>query len=161
MYCISQISHFKKVYIITARKRSLRRLCFHTGLSVILFTRGRVVPGQVPLRAGTPQQVNTCPWQVPPGRHTPLAGTPPGQVPPWAGTPLQAGTPPGSYTPWQVQPPWQVHPLGHSAYWDTVNKRAVCIPLECILVSFDFTICYFSPPVIHTSKWCNSLKQIM
>ena len=31
------------------------------------------------------------------------------------------------------QPPWADSPL-RSACWDTVNKWAVCIPLECILV---------------------------
>ena len=30
--------------------------------------------------------------------------------------------------------PLSRHPL-HNAYWDTVNKRAVCILLECILVT--------------------------
>ena len=39
-------------------------------------------------------------------------------------TPPWAGTPPGRYT------------TLCSACWDTVNKRAVCIPLECILVLF-------------------------
>ena len=50
------------------RKRSLRRLCFYTCLSVILFTGGT--------SAGTPH---------------PRAGTPPGKYNPQAGTPL--GTP--------------------------------------------------------------------
>ena len=60
-------------------------------LSVILFTGGGGVSGQVP-----------------PGRYT---------HPP-AGTPLP---PPGRYTP-------------SNACWDTVNKRAIRILLECILV---------------------------
>ena len=97
------------------------------------------IPGQVHPPAGTPQQV-----------HPLLAGTP------WAGTP-PAGTPPsrytsqpGRYTPRQV-PPGQVHPPArqvhppqtgtpplHSACWDTVNKRAVRIPLECNLVHNTF-----------------------
>ena len=59
-------------FIVTARKRNLRRLCFYTCLSVILFT-GQVPPsppsGQVHPQAGTP----------------PKAGTPH----PWAGTPQQ------------------------------------------------------------------------
>ena len=67
---------------------------------------------------------------------------PPRQVHPRAGTPSRAGHPPGRYTPWQVHPlpprastaPRQVHPPSHSACWDMVNKRAVRIPLECILV---------------------------
>ena len=73
------------------------------------------------------------------GRYTTQAGTPPGQLHPpgrypsgrypagrnttWAGTP-QAGTPPGRYTPLGRYP----------------NKRAVRIPLECILVHFVFKI---------------------
>ena len=40
----------------------------------------------------------------------------------------RAGTPPGRYLPGAGTPP------GHSACWDMVNKRAVRIPLECILV---------------------------
>ena len=58
------------------------------------------------------------------GRYTPRqvspAGTPPGQVPPRVGTlPPRAGTLPA-----------------HSACWDTVNKRVLRIPLECILVLY-------------------------
>ena len=71
---------------ITARIRSLRRLCFYTCLSFILFTGG--VPDQVPPR----DQV-----------HPPGPGTPPGaRYPPGPGTP-----------PWdQVHPGDQVHPPG-------------------------------------------------
>ena len=90
---------------------------------------------------------------TPPGRYTPLAGTPPlgryplRQVhPPGQVCPLGRYIPPGWYIPGQVPPqagttPWQVHPPpppstpSHSACWDTVNKRAVRTPLECILVS--------------------------
>ena len=97
--------------LFTAPERSLQSLCFYTCLSVILFTGGGV-PGQVPLQAGTPSRIG-----IPLGRY-PLA---PGQVPP-------GRYPPGRYTPWVDTPP------GHSACWDTVNKRAVRIPLECILV---------------------------
>ena len=61
--------------------------------------------------------------KVPPmGRYTPSKAdtpTPPRQVHPL-----------GRYTiPWTGTPP-----TGHSACWDTFNKRAVRIPLECILV---------------------------
>ena len=61
------------IYIVTARKRSLRRLCFYTCLSVHggEYLGRYTPPGQVHSRAGTP-----------PGRYTPRAGTPP-----WAGTP--------------------------------------------------------------------------
>ena len=73
--------------ISTARKRSLRRLCFHGCLSV-----HRGVPGQVPL-AGTPSRQVHPPVQVSPARYTPSRYTP------WAGTPRQVH-------------PQQVHPLG-------------------------------------------------
>ena len=83
---------------------------------------GRYTPWQVhPTGRYTPRQVQPL-MQVLPGRYTPWAGTPPGRyTPPWAGTPV-AGTPTlGRYTP-------------GNACWDTVNKRAVRILLECILV---------------------------
>ena len=85
--------------IFTARQRSLRRLCFYTCLSVILFT-GRGVPGQVP----SPH------WgQVhPPGRY-PLAGTPPGR-----------------YTlPPQIHPPGGTPPATvHAGIWSTSGRYA-------------------------------------
>ena len=66
----------------------LRRLCFYTCLSVILFTGVGGVPGQVAPPAGTP-----------PSRYAPQ------QVPPWAGTPPRQVHPPDRYTPRQVHPP--------------------------------------------------------
>ena len=60
--------------IFTARKRSLRRLCFYTCLSTGGTWAG-TPPGKYPPWAGTP------PW---PG--TPQAGTPWAGTPPWAGT---------------------------------------------------------------------------
>ena len=87
-----------------------------------------------PLHAGIHRWAGT-----PPGRYTPWAGTAPGmytpssytllarQVPPRQVHP-QAGTPPGRYTPGR-------YPPLHSACWDTVNKWAVHMPLECNLVS--------------------------
>ena len=68
-----------KIYLITARKRSLRRLCFYTCLSFCSQGGeylGRYPPGQVHPQTGTPRQVH------PPGRYTPQAGTPPRQVHP-------------------------------------------------------------------------------
>ena len=100
--------------IFTARQRSLRRLCFYTCLSVILFT-GRGVPGQVPSPTGG--------RYTPPGRY-PLAGTP------------QAGTPsPHRYTPQEVHLPPQcmlgygqeagsTHPTGmHSCFNKTLPEH--------------------------------------
>ena len=83
--------------IFTTRKRSLRRLCFYTCLSVILFTGGGEYLGRY---AGT----------YPPGPGTPLGpGTPPGtRYTPWDQVhPAGPGTPAGTrYTPRD-----QVHPL--------------------------------------------------
>ena len=115
---------------------------------VYRMTDRQVCPRQVhPLGRYTPQ-IGTRPWEgIPPrqvhplGRYTPH----PGQIHP----PPRVGTSPSRYTPGLVHPPpgqvhpppGQVHPhLGRyipqgSACSDTVNKRAVHIPLECILVS--------------------------
>ena len=76
-------------------------------------------PGQTPLRQ--------TPWvDTPLGRHPPKQ-TPPGQTPL---VPLHAGihTPPPAQCMLGYTPPLP------SACWDAVNKRAVRIPLECILV---------------------------
>ena len=123
---------FCPLLVFTARKRSLRRLCFYTCLSVQRGGGGeylaRYPPGQLPSRQVHPLGRYTSPRHVHPlGRYTHLGRYPPGQVHPRQVHPL------GRYTP-----PGQVHPLGrytpHNACWDTVNKRAVRIPLECILV---------------------------
>ena len=93
----------------TARRRSLRRLCFH-----------RCLPH--------------CMLDTPPRQVHPQAGTPP-----WADTPGQVhpqGRNPLPSACWDT-PPCAVHAGIHplcSACWDAVNKRAVRIPLECILV---------------------------
>ena len=113
--------------VFTGRKRSLRRLCFYTCLSV----HGRV-SGQV----------------HPPGKYTPLSGQihPPGQVHPtsWAGTPPRQVHPPGRYTPQQVHSPGRYTPGAGTPptlpreqcmLGDAGNKRAVRILLECILVN--------------------------
>ena len=56
-----------------------------------------------------------------------MLGYPPRQTPPLWPTPPQADTP----------IPWADTPLC-SVCWDTVNKRAVRIPVECILVTHYF-----------------------
>ena len=124
---------------ITARKRSLRRLCFHRCLSVhciLGYTPwcltpimhagiGTPTPGQTPSWADTPS--NPLGQTPPPGRHPHAQGRHP-PMPradtPWADIP----------TPWADTPPWADTSALRSACWDTVNKRAVRIPLECILV---------------------------
>ena len=103
--------------------------------------------GQVHPLAGTP------PGRYAPGRYTPPAGPPPGRYTRLQVHPL-ASTPPGRYTPHcqQVHPHCQqVHPPAgtppgrynprRNACWDTVNRRAVSILLECILA-----LQYFSTP---------------
>ena len=57
-----------------------------------------------------------------------LGRYPPGQVPPLGRYPHRAGT-----SPQHVHPPAGTPPLA-DACWDTVDKRAVRILLECILV---------------------------
>ena len=126
--------------------------------------RGRHPPGQTP-----PGQ--TPPWADTPWADTPLGRHPPGQTPPRQTPPgihLQADTPLGRHPHYPVhggihplcpvhggiQPPAQCM-VGYtpsaqcmvgyspppSACWDTVNKRVVRIPLECILVhSFFFNV---------------------
>ena len=146
---------------ITGRKRSLGQGNIFAPVCHSVHTGG--VPGQVHPRAGTPTRQVHSPRQVPPrqvppgqippskagthppGRYPPGRYTPLGRYTPWAGTP-QAGTPPGRYTPpWQVPPgqvypPWQVLP-GRYTPWeqcmlgDTGSKWAVCILVECILVT--------------------------
>ena len=101
LYCVVTKNPFK---IFTTRK-SLRRLCFYTCVSV----HGEGVPGQVPPGRYTPPRVGTFLS----GRYTPREGTPPL----WAGT---ASHP---------------HPTAEQCMLgDTGNKRAVRTLLECILV---------------------------
>ena len=91
--------------LITARKRSLRSLCFYTSLSVILL-HGGGVPGQVP----------------PQGRYTPL-----GRYTPRAGNPPRAGKPPpGRYTPQQCM-------LGYGQQAG-VRILLECFPCLCVIV---------------------------
>ena len=103
------VKNFREEFF-TARQTEVWGKVIFLHLSVILF-RGGTCPG-----TPHPQEVH------PPGRYSPPAGTPPGRYTPQAGTPHpRAGTPPCS-----------------NACWDTVNKRAVRILLECILVIFSF-----------------------
>ena len=82
----------------TARKRSLRRLCFYTCLSVILFTGWIHSPGRY-----TPP-----PACAPLGRYTPLAGTPP-----WQGTPSR-------YTPCAVHAGIQSTSGRYASHWECI-----------------------------------------
>ena len=121
--------------------------CSHGGVP------GQVPPSQAPCPPGRyPPARYTPPARYPPARHPaprqvpPKPGTHPSQVhplggyTPWAGTPQAATplgrcTPPGRYTPQAGTPPGQVHlPWEQCMLGDMGNKRAVHIPLECILV---------------------------
>ena len=66
------------------------------------------------LSTGGEPQGQTSPGQTPPGRHQPLPSTP-------------------------SSASGDTHPLP-SACWDTVNKRSVRIPLECILVLYNIPL---------------------
>ena len=124
---------------LPAKKRSLRRLCFHRCLSLVQGVCLPLVSGGVCFwfRGCLPLVLGGChtPWvDSPPGRH------PPGQTLPGQDTPT--GRHPQSLPSvcWDIQPPCPVHAGIHplplpSVCWDTVNKRAVRIPLECILVT--------------------------
>ena len=130
--------------IFTARKRSLRRVCFHKCLSV---HRGRGVCHTHPLgpQADTPIWADTSlgkhpylgrdppgrhpPGQTcPPGRHPP-GQTPPGQTPPSEQTPTQADTPghtpPGHTPPLGRHLPRQTPPLANTPQVDTRSPRPV------------------------------------
>ena len=75
-------------------------------------------------------------------RGSTWAGTPPGKYP-------QAGTSPAGYPPESI--PRAGTPPSNSACWDTVNKRAVSISLECILVCF-FIVFAFAPSLARCDK---------
>ena len=110
--------------IITARKRSLRRLRFYTCLSVILFTGGSTWAGTPGTRYTLQNQVHLPGTRYPPGPDTHPPGTryiPWDQVHPW--TRYTSGTryTPGPGNPWDQVHPWDqvqtpgtryTHPLG-------------------------------------------------
>ena len=124
-------------YLITARKRSLRRLCFYTCLSFC----PQGVPGQVPLS----DQVHP-----PMTRYTPVPGTPPRTrytplgpgTPPWDQVhPLRPGTPSRTrYTPGTVhtgrygQQAGGTHPTGMHSYHVTIFNYVI-IHFEQYLLS--------------------------
>ena len=61
-----QHTHPRVPFIFTARKRSLRRLCFYTCLSVILFTGGWSAPvhaGMHTPRSRYPPRSSSC-WEI-------------------------------------------------------------------------------------------------
>ena len=121
---------------VTARKRSLRRLCFYTCLSVILFKEGclpQCMMGYIPPAPGsrrpprrkqalpgkqTPSQEAVTPWEA---DTLPGSSHPPGSrhAPPRKQTPPRSRPPPGSRHPLGSRPPLAQCMLG-----DTANKWA-------------------------------------
>ena len=81
--------------------------------------------------ADTSPRADTSHSGHPNGHTSPRADTQPGRHP--LGTHTPPADTPGRHLSGRHTPPGQNNPL-HSACWDTVNKRAVRIPLECILV---------------------------
>ena len=129
------VSCKEKHCIVTARKRSLRRLCFHRCLSVHggrggsrSLSRGVSIPGgsvrETPWTE-TPQtdpRTETAPWtETPLRQRPPLQTLPPGQRPP------SDRDPPDRDCPLDRDPRTETPPYG--------NGRAVRILLECILVN--------------------------
>ena len=105
--------------LVTARKQSLRRLCFYTCLSVHR--------GQSTVAGTSWDQVHPLGPDKPPGQVHPRAGTPPGP-----------GTPRTRYTPqYQVHPPVpgtpaqdQVHPLDRYTPQADTPPRTRYTPLD-------------------------------
>ena len=128
-----------RVHFITTRKRSLRRLCFW-GKVIFLHLSG------VPCRG-------VCYWGGPgpggllPGGacgDTPRMATVAGGMHPTGMHSCYRCLSTGGGVPGQVHPPHrQVHPPGHSACWDMVNKWAIHIPPECTLVHSGIYLNYF------------------
>ena len=98
-------------------------------------------------QAGTP---------VGPGRHPPGQGTPGADTSPKADTPLGPGTPrdqtpPRPVTPQEQTPPGTPPrdqaplPPAQSMVRESVNERAVCILLECILAHTLFADSRYNP----------------
>ena len=134
------------IVVVTARKRSLRRLCFYICLSFCSQGEGVCL--------------SAC-WDTPPGAETPGSRHPREQTPPRQTAPRSRHHPPGADTTPQEQtspkeqtPQWSRHlpgsrhppksrhtPGSRHTPSDTVhahpltgNKWAVCILLECKLV---------------------------
>ena len=118
--------------------------CFHLVARSHCDCNVLFVPPATKLRQGN--VFYTCLWFCPqggggstthpPGRHPLPEQTPPT---PRADTP-RADTPLGRHLPFLGRHRPGRHPL-HGACWDTVNKQAVYILLECILVCKYFSLC--------------------
>ena len=122
------------MFLLSATK--LRRLCFYTCRSVILFTGGSasVHAGIQPTRPGTPRPGTPSEQTPPTSRH------PPDQAPQQEQTPLRSRHPLDQAPPRTRNPPGSRHTLPGPG---TPQQRQlllqmVCILLECILITFPF-----------------------
>ena len=133
---IKHFLHLHRYFLPFATK--LRRLCFYTCLSVILWTGG-----SASLHAG-----------ILPQEQTPLRADPPGTMhPPGADTPLREQTP----APVTRHPPRAGIPGSrHSPPSRRLLLQTVRVLLECILVWFSFMIALrFSERSVHCfMRWC-------
>ena len=93
--------------VITARKQSLRRLCFYTCLSVILFC------------------LSAC-WDTPPRKQTPPSGS--------RHPPQEANTPAGSRHPPLRSACWEIRPTSgrYAYYWNAYLFSIVSMVTEWI-----------------------------
>ena len=119
---ISCVNNKISYHIFTARKWSLRRLCFYTCLSVIAVHRGGLPQCMLgyPPRTRYPQEQFTIPSQD--------------QAPPWSRLLPQNRQPLGVYTP---HPPgsacWEIRSTSgrYSSYWNAILFRVASI-LICL-----------------------------
>ena len=131
----------RPLFFITARKRSLRRLCFYMCLSFCQQGACLSACWIPPLGTRHPPGADT-PWdqvppqyQAPPWEQTPpRADTPSEQTPPAGPGNPQTRHPPGAGPPEPVTQPRSRHTPIQCMLGDMANKRAVCILLECNLV---------------------------
>ena len=114
-------------WIITARKRSLRRLCFHRCLSV---------HGEVSLT------------------ETPLDRDPPGQRPPWSETP-SGQRPPRTETPPEQKPPGQNPPGTEDGNERAVRILLECILVwntrlcNAVMLQYNYSVFFLFYAVLY------------
>ena len=118
VYIDLSVNSFMIVFYYQCNMMQGQSFCSQGGC--LLLVSGRHPPRQTP------------PRQTPPGRHLP-GQTTIGQTPPPPGRHPTSGQTPLGRHPWADIPHLGDTPL-RSACWDTVNKRAVRIPVEYILV---------------------------
>ena len=122
--CAFDASHAPFAGILTARKRSLQRLCFHRCLSVHGGGCLPLVWGNV---ADTPPSPGTHPpWLDTPGETPSRSGSPRGRQP-------LGRYPPGQTPPWSQTPPGCRHPQAYTPQSDTPLGTDTPPPAQCML----------------------------